>query len=331
MESHERDTRRPLFHWYVDCALGKELIFALYTRPCRYGHCAFCALPSLSIGGDVVSAHDIEGQIDYVLSHYSEEQLAAIAKVSVYTASSSLDQECLPTRSLLYLALRVCDLPRLELLSLETRPEYVEDWELKALHAVFSERVTLEVGIGYETHDPVLRNDVLGKGLDVEELHTLMGLLAENEARLKAYLMLKPHHSLSEEQGIVEAMNGLDELAGLSDQYGVPTSVHLNPTYIAEGCRLTEELVEHGYEPPELSSVIDVVLASKERGLPIYAGLDDEGLAVEGGTFRSTGLDRVRTVEALKAFNHHQDPDRLRQESGCESAAPHRRGKEGSR
>ena len=316
MESPERDTTRPLFHWYVDCAQGKELIFALYTRPCRYGHCSFCALPSMSIGGEVVSAKDIERQIDYVLSQHTPEELDEVAKVSVYTASSSLDQECLPTRSLLYLALRVCDLPRLELLSLETRAEYVEDWELKALRAVFADRVTIEVGIGYETHDPVLRNDVLGKGLEVEELHALMQLLAENEARLKAYLMLKPHHSLTEEQGVVEAVDGLAELAGLGERYGVTVSVHLNPTYIAEGCRLTDELVEHGYEPPELSSVIEVVLDAKRRGLAIYVGLDDEGLAVEGGTFRSTGLDRDRAVNALKAFNRHQDLERLVEESG---------------
>ena len=40
----------PLFHWYVDCPFGKELVFALYTLPCRYGMCAFCSLPSLAAG-----------------------------------------------------------------------------------------------------------------------------------------------------------------------------------------------------------------------------------------------------------------------------------------
>jgi radical SAM enzyme (TIGR01210 family) len=296
--------------------LGKELVFALYTRPCRYGHCAFCALPSLSLGGGAVSAHDIEKQIDFVMAQYTEEQLDQIAKVSVYTASSSLDQECLPTRSLLYLALRVCDLPRLELLSLETRPEYVESWELKALGAVFSERVTLEVGIGYETHDPVLRNEVLGKGLTQEELRELMRLLSDNSGRLKAYLMLKPHYSLTEVQGVAEALAGLEELEGLGKQYQVPVSIHLNPTYIAKGCRLTQELVDHGYQPPELASIIEVVLDAHRRGLPCYVGLDDESLAIEGGTYRSTGLDRDRAVEAIRTFNRHQDPRRLLEESG---------------
>jgi radical SAM enzyme (TIGR01210 family) len=220
----------------------------------------------------------------------------------------------------MYLALKICDLPRLELVSLETRPEYVEDWELKALRHVLGERVRLEVGIGYETHDPVLRNEVLGKGLTTEELRTLMRLLAENGASLKAYLMLKPHHSLSEREGVREALDGLDDLAGLGREFAVPVSVHLNPTYIAKGCRLTEELIAHGYQPPELTSVIEVVLAAAARGLPTYVGLDDEGMAIEGGVFRASGLDRGRAVTALQAFNRHQDAPRLTRESGYSGA-----------
>lgn len=312
----ERDKTRPLFHWYVDCAVGKELVLALYTRPCRYGRCAFCALPSLSLGGEAVSARDIDRQVDHVLSSYTQQQLDQIAKVSIYTASSSLDQECLPTRSLMYLAIRVCDLPKLEMVSMETRPEYVEDWELKALRHVLGDGVRLEVGIGYETHDPHLRNEVLGKGLSAEKLRRLMRYLEEDGIDLKAYLMLKPHHSLSEEEGIAEAVAGLDELAGLGEKHHVFVSIHLNPTYIAKGCRLTEELVAHGYEPPELTSVIDVVVASVRRGLPIYVGLDDEGLAIEGGTFQDTGVDRDRVVAALQAFNRHQDLPRLVEEAG---------------
>jgi len=49
-----KDKTKPLFHWYVDCVQGKELVLALYTRPCRYGKCTFCALPAMSLGGEVV-------------------------------------------------------------------------------------------------------------------------------------------------------------------------------------------------------------------------------------------------------------------------------------
>lgn len=311
-----QDKTKPLFHWYVDCVHGKELVLALYTRPCRYGRCTFCALPAMSRGGEAVSAQDIDRQIDFILANYSGEQIGRIGKVSIYTASSSLDQECLPTRSLMYLALKICDFPALRVVSLETRPEYVEDWELKALTNVLGSQVIIEVGIGYETFSPDLRNKVLKKGLSTSALHRLMAMLGDNGCALKAYLMLKPHHSLSEEEGIVEAVNGVSELAGLGKQYRVPTSVHLNPTYIAKGCQLSDEMVAAGYQPPELASVITVVRQARCLDLPIYVGLDDEGMALEGGTFRSTGLDRQRTVQALLAFNQHQDYARLCLEAG---------------
>jgi uncharacterized Fe-S cluster-containing MiaB family protein len=99
----------------------------------------------MSEGGEAVSAKDIEKQIDYILTHYSQEEIDNIAKISVYTASSSLDQECLPTRSLMYLALKISYFPKLKILSLETRPEYVEDWELKALHNVLGKKFKLKL------------------------------------------------------------------------------------------------------------------------------------------------------------------------------------------
>jgi len=311
-----KDKTKPLFHWYVDSAFGKELVLALYTRPCRYGRCAFCSLPDMSEGGEAVSAADIEKQIDYILTQYTDKQINNISKVSVYTASSSLDQECMPTRSLMYLALKVSFLPLLKIISLETRPEYVEDWELKALQNVLGKKVELEVGIGYETHNLELRNKILEKGLTTKALHRLLKKLADNKASLKAYLMLKPHPSLSEEEGIVEAQNGVQEIFDLGKAYDVPVSVHLNPTYIAEGCSLTNEMLESGFQPPELTSVIKVVEFASHLKTPIYVGLDDEGMAVEGGTFRSTGLDKKKTVKALQDFNRHQNFKKMIRETG---------------
>ncbi|MCD4792987.1 MAG: hypothetical protein K8R54_07130 [Bacteroidales bacterium] len=310
-----KDKTKPLFHWYVDCAFGKELVFALYTRPCRYGRCAFCSLPTMSEGGDAVSAVDIEAQIDYIISHYTKEQINQIGKVSIYTASSVLDQECLPTRSLVYLALKASNFSNLQVLSLETRPEYVEDWELKALKHMFSNKVKIEVGIGYETHDPHLRNKVLKKGLSIEKLRTLMAMLAENDCSLKAYIMLKPHYSLSEEEGIVEAANGVKELYDLSKEFNVETSLHLNPTYIAKDCSLTDNMIKFGFQPPELSSVIEVLKFARDLGMTIYAGLDDEGMAIQGGTFRYTGLNKEKAVKSILSFNNHQDFERMVEEA----------------
>ncbi|NJO88515.1 MAG: hypothetical protein HC831_05770 [Chloroflexia bacterium] len=126
--------------------------------------------------------------------------------------------------------------------------------------------------------------------------------------------MLKPHPSLNEEEAIVEAKNGVQELADLGKAYDVPVSIHLNPTYIAEGCSLTNEMLDSGFQPPELTSVIKVIEFAGQLKTPIYVGLDDEGQAVEGGTFRSTGLNKEKAVKAILDFNRHQDFKRMMKE-----------------
>ncbi len=75
-------------------------------------------------------------------------------------------------------------------------------------------------------------------------------------------------------------------------------------------------MLEFGFQPPELDSVMQVVKYSNQLNMPIYVGLDDEGMAVKGGTFRSTGLDKEKTVKALQSFNRHQDFEKLVEETG---------------
>jgi uncharacterized Fe-S cluster-containing MiaB family protein len=106
------------------------------------------------------------------------------------------------------------------------------------------------------------------------------------------------------------------EIADLGKAYDVPVSIHLNPTYIAEGCSLTNEMLDSGFKPPELTSVIKVIEYASNLKTPIYVGLDDEGQAVEGGTFRSTGLDKEKAVKAILDFNRHQDFKRMIKEAG---------------
>ncbi|MCD4665670.1 MAG: hypothetical protein K8R68_10415, partial [Bacteroidales bacterium] len=143
----------------------------------------------------------------------------------------------------------------------------------------------------------------------------LMAMLAENDCYLKAYLMLKPHYSLSEEEGIIEAVNGVKELHEFSKEFNVETSIHINPTYIAKDCSLTDDMVKFGFQPPELSSVIEVIKVASELKMTIYAGLDDEGMAIQGGTFRYTGLDKEKAVKAILSFNMHQDFERMIKEA----------------
>ncbi len=303
---------QPIFHWYRETPFGKELTICLYTRGCRYGACSFCALPSVTAGDRTIPYQTINRQVDHVFATYSKEELAKVWKLSVFNNGSVLDQETLPTKSLLYLMLKACELPSLEVVSLETRAEYVEDWELKVLKQIVGGKAALEIALGFETQDERIRNRVLHKGLSEGRFRDLLSLLAGNGTRLKCYVMVKPDPAQSEEDGIREAAESIHFLGRNAREFGVEISAHLNPTFVARGTELEKSFDASGYQPPDLASVVEVLQATKEDGVWTFVGLDDEGLASEGGSFSCARLPREPLTRALWSFNASKDYGALR-------------------
>jgi radical SAM enzyme (TIGR01210 family) len=286
------------------------LVLALFTKGCLYRRCSFCALPSLSAGADDVSAADIKAQVDLVMRGCPAKQRRGIRRVTVYNSGSVLDRRTLPTEALWYLFEKLAAFPALAEVSLDTRAEFVEDQELGGLKARIKGRLT--VAVGYETHDERIRNRVLRKGLSEEAFHRLAVKLAAHGVRLKAYVLIKPEASLTEAQAVTEAVRTLKHLRDAGRRLGLEVEAHLNPTYVARGSALEEEFRLKHYQPPRLWSVVDIISRLAGQGLAIHVGLDTEGLAVRGGTFRNCGRCDPRVRAALRAFSSSQDYGLLR-------------------
>jgi radical SAM enzyme (TIGR01210 family) len=300
------DPRRPIFCHVQDTPQGRELVLALFTKGCLYRRCSFCALPSLSAGDDAVSAEDIKAQVDLVMKGCPARQRRDIRRVTVYNSGSVLDRRTLPSEALWYLFERLADFPALAEVCLDTRAEFVEDSELGGLKARIKGR-RLTVAVGYETYDERIRNRVLRKGLSEAAFQRLAAKLAAHKVRLKAYVLIKPEASLSEEQAVKEAVRTLKHLRDTGRRLGLEVEAHLNPTYVARGSILEKEFRLRHYQPPRLWSVVDIVSRLEGQGLAIHIGLDTEGLAVRGGTFRNCGLCDRRVRAALRAFSSSQD------------------------
>jgi radical SAM enzyme (TIGR01210 family) len=301
-----RDPRAPIERHIQDTPQGRELVLSLYTKGCQYRKCSFCALPLLSAGDIDVSAADIEAQVDQAVDSCPEDERRAIRRVTVYNSGSILDQRTLPTGALWHLFERLADFPSLTGVSLDTRAEFVEGWELDGLKARLNGR-RLTLAVGYETKDERIRNQVLNKGLDEETFQRTAALLAAKDVRLKAYVLVKPDAALTEAQAVAEAAATLGHLQATGRRLGLEVEAHLNPTYVARGSRLEEEFRAREYQPPRLWSVVDILLLLEDKGLPIHIGLRTEGLAVRGGTFRNCGRCDERVTTALRAFSGSQD------------------------
>ena len=305
------DPRRPIDHHVQDTPQGRELVLALYTKGCQYHQCSFCSLPALSAGDAEVGAADIKAQVDHVLDGCPRREVRAIRRVTVYNSGSVLDQRTLPTEALWHLFERLAAFPALAEVSLDTRAEFVEDWELDGLKARLGGR-RLTLAVGYETQDERIRNEVLRKGLSENTFQGLARLCSAKGVRLKAYVLVKPDAALSEEQAVAEAVRTLMHLRAMGRRLRLEVEAHLNPTYVARGSALEREFRLKSYQPPRLWSVVDIVSRLEGQGLPIYVGLHTEGLAVRGGTFRNCGRCDRRVRAALRAFSSSQDYSLLR-------------------
>jgi radical SAM enzyme (TIGR01210 family) len=253
-------------------------------------------------------------QIDHV---FALEELKTraheIQKLIVSNNGSVLDQLTFPTTALFYLLTRINTLlPNLDVLSLETRAEYVEWDELSYIARALEERdhrAVLELAIGFEAFDDHIRNDVFHKGLSLTTFERLVELMSPYRYRLKSYFMLKPVMGMSDDEAVADIHRAIDYLHDQATRSSVPMNMHLNPTYAAYGTQLAEAFARGEYSPPRLADVIRAARHGRGKNVSIYLGLFDEGLAVPGGSFLREGDEPLR--ERLEAFNRTQDFDLL--------------------
>lgn len=303
------DPRKPSQHWFQNPPEGLTLFIVFYTLACRWSRCLGCNLPS-RMSQHHVSFGDIMAQIEELFGTIlDEEQKRGLKKIILSNNGSVLDEETFSTTALMYfIATMNLHCPHLSVLSIETRPEYIDWEELEVIARALKEGQTvtaLEVAIGFEAYDDTIRNDHFHKGMPLRVFENMVEKLARYGFRLKAYFMQKPVPGLSEEEGIRDIVRGIEYLDEIADRYGIDINMHLNPTYVASGTALEDAFHKGAYAPPQLESVRAAVLHGENRNISIYVGLNDEGLAVPGGGFVREG--DAPLLQALERFNQTGD------------------------
>ncbi len=306
--------RLPADYWFQNPIEGLLLFVVFYTQACRWAKCLGCNLPS-QVSQEHVCYRDILKQIDFVFFNVlSSEHKQQLRKIIVSNNGSVLDQHTFSTTALFYFITKMnlfC--PNIAVLTLETRPEYVQVSELELLARAMKEGdtpTTLELAIGFEAFDEKTRNEHFVKGLSLDVFEKFATDCAQYNHRLKTYFMLKPIPGLSEQDAIDDIVDAIKYLDSISKKLSTArrrfeVNMHLNPTYAARGTPLEQAFHAGDFIPPTLESVRQAVLAAEDSSISIYVGLNDEGLAVEGGSFIRPGDEEL--VACLEEFNRTQD------------------------
>ena len=316
--------RVPKEYWFQETPEGLLLFLVFYTQACQYAKCSACNLPS-KMSQKKIECIDIMKQVDAVFHNIlSDDEKEKIKKIIISNNGSVLDENTFSTTALLYIAAKLnLECPNLTTVSIETRPEYVDVEELQILCRAFQEldpAAALELAIGFEAFDDTIRNQHFQKGLDlikVENLLTKMSRVNQQfikkfhndfkSMKLKTYFMLKPIVGMSEEEAIQDICSGIDYLSDAANRYNIEINMHLNPTYVAKGTQLETEFLKGNYTPPSLESVKKVVQYAEGKNISIYVGLNDEGMAVPGGSFVRKGKGEKKLLQLLEKFNATHD------------------------
>jgi len=330
----QHNHRTPIFSWFQDTPLGKEIFLALYTKPCRWKRCSFCTLPSQS-SPVALAPVEINDQVTQAFDALDEAQLSQVQRVFLSNNGSILDGDTMP-RVCLEFAIRqaIANCPDLKVICLETRFETVTaeviGWVYDCIRTSMPlKKISLQFSGGYETQDPYLRNAILFKGYAENHVQDFFALCeqvmyADTHAfhvprypiMLDEYVMLKPAAGMTDSEAIAEATETIVHLDKLGEFYGLPVSIRLNPAFAAIGSELYKQFEASNYTPPTLRDTYRVIECCRQRGsnLPIFVGLNNEGLTTSTAScFGNWDTTDEAYRKAVQRHNSDQDFEALRE------------------
>jgi radical SAM enzyme (TIGR01210 family) len=178
----DHDPTRPASFRFHETRDGLTLYVIFYTQACRWSRCLGCNLPS-RMSGLHVPYPMIMTQIDTLLSDPDiSSRRKEIRNVIIGNNGSVLDHRTFPVTALMYLIARLkFVIPFLDILSLETRPEYTDFAVLEYVSRALREGQTktrLELCIGFEAFDETIRNGTFDKGLTFDAFERFVRTLS---------------------------------------------------------------------------------------------------------------------------------------------------------
>jgi len=250
-------------------------------------------------------------QVSSVLDdELTDDEKASIREVFLSNNGSIFDRRSMPAAALLYAcSMLVHNLPKLNRIVFETRAEFVDPSILSLLRETLDacgRRIEIEIAIGVEIFDERLRNKAYHKGLSNSNLEKAVTSIVEAGVHLRCYFMYRPLPEMTPETAAADIRLAADFLDKFVDSAGgSQITMHLNPTYVAVGTDLERSFSDGKYRPVQLTEVENLLATMAGHGIDIYVGLNDEGLAVPGGSFLTPGSEEV--IGRLKRFNRTRD------------------------
>lgn len=302
---------KPAFHRIspvnINGRPAKRLMIVLRTRGCEYaakrhGGCTVCGFANHALP-DIGDA-DILAQLAWTLA---ELPLDEVEEIDLLTLGSFLnDNEISPPARRELLGM-IAGLQGIRRVSFESRSEYVSVAKLEECRSILGQRA-VEFGIGLESADDHVRNQIIRKGLSREAFERVAATLAQAGLDMLVYLLVKPQR-LSEGEAIADAVASVAYVSQVAARHGLRARMALEPVFVAPNTELERIFLAGEYRLVNLWSVVEVILQSHHLG-NLFVGLSDEDLS-RNRTAASCPRCQDRLVEEIERFNRTLDISRL--------------------
>lgn len=277
-----------------------DLLIILNTKRCRY-RCKFCNLPAKSSPTPIAEDHIVE-QFIHVCREV-QHALSLLDRITLSNEGSVLDPDTLPLAAMEEIVLAAAQVRSVRTLVLETRLEFLDAQILNRLQET-APRLRVDVLTGFETLNERIRSTFLAKGESIQQFEQGLDRVAAAGVSLTCFVLLKPDPTMSDAEAVTEAEASIAYLYEQAARRTIPLTIRLNAMYSAQGTPWAAAAVEAGgFVPPRLTDALSIATRARNRGIRVYLGLSDEGLASSDGTYMAREDFSRELLRKAKQFN----------------------------
>lgn len=268
------------------------------------GGCTYCGFGRRGVESRPCTSQEIMDQFHNGIKGLDFE-VEGIEQMDLFNSGSFLNDAEIPLETQLGILRRAAQIKGLKKVMVESRPEFIAVEKILAVKKALGDK-SLEIGIGLETADDNLRNQVLRKGYTRVDYERAVEILGKTDAELLTYVMLKPT-VMDEEQAVQDVVATIKYISEIAQKYRVKSNISLSPTFVPKDTKLFEQFQSGVYTPPTLWSIVEALKRCHQYSI-IRIGLSDEGFASDDPRkSRNCGKCDQRVIEALNRFNETQD------------------------
>ena len=231
----------------------QSLAITLTPTGCEWagnGGCTMCGEFEGSTKGKIVPAEFHIAQFASAVSKYIAEynpEWIRVYQEGNYINSNEIENSAQLT--ILRLSSLIGGIQRI---TIESMAKYLKQDNVQELKNAVTRDVELEIGMGFEGENNIVRNVCVNKGESIEDYKRAVSILKNKGVRSLAYVLLKPPF-MSESEAIEEAIATIQ----MAHEIGFD-AVSLEPASIHPYTLLHALNLEGLYQPPWLWSVVKV-------------------------------------------------------------------------